>query len=250
LTPISFKGLKGIILLSVSHNFLFPASMKVPMFTVRIWDLPTRLFHWVLASCVIGLVITGNVGGNAMNWHFRFGYAVLTLLLFRLIWGFVGGQWSRWSSLPLHPRHTWAYLRAHSTDQSYVGHNPLGSWSILAMLFFLVLQVSTGLISDDEIANAGPLTTLVSGNWVSWATAWHKNWGKLIILILVFTHLLALLWHHIQKHPPLLPAMLHGDKCLQKPVPSSKDQLRHRLGALFLLGLTAVAVYGLLSFAN
>jgi cytochrome b len=220
--------------------------MKVPMFTVRIWDLPTRLFHWALAACVIGLVITGNVGGNAMVWHFRLGYAVLTLVLFRLAWGFVGGHWSRWSNLPLHPRHVWAYLQSRSDQRTEAGHNPLGSWSILAMLFFLLFQVSTGLISDDEIANAGPLTSLVSGSWVSWASAWHKNWGKLIIILLVVLHLLALLWHRFKKHPPLVPAMLHGDKTLPQPVPVSRDQWPHRLVALLILGLSALSVYGLL----
>lgn len=115
--------------------------MKVPMFTVRIWDLPTRLFHWALAACVIGLVITGNVGGNAMVWHFRLGYAVLTLLLFRLAWGFVGGHWSRWARLPLHPRHALAYLQTRSAERTEAGHNPLGSWSILAMLFSVVSGV-------------------------------------------------------------------------------------------------------------
>lgn len=220
--------------------------MKVPMFTVRIWDLPTRLFHWALAACVIGLVITGNVGGNAMVWHFRLGYAVLTLVLFRLAWGFVGGHWSRWSNLPLHPRHAWAYLQRRAAERTDAGHNPLGSWSILAMLFFLLFQVSTGLISDDEIANSGPLTSLVSGSWVSWASAWHKNWGKLIIILLVVLHLLALIWHRFKKHPPLLPAMLHGDKTLMQPVPLSRDQWPHRLVALLILGLSALSVYGLL----
>jgi len=224
--------------------------MKVTMFTVRIWDLPTRLFHWALACSVIGLIITGNLGGNAMVWHFRLGYAVLTLVLFRLAWGFVGGYWSRWASLPLHPRHALAYLHTHSTERSEAGHNPLGSWSILALLFFLLFQVSTGLISDDEIANAGPLTALVSGSWVSWASAWHKNWGKLIIIGLVVLHLLALLWHRFKKHPPLLPAMLHGDKTLPEPVPASHDQWPHRLGALLLLGLSALSVYGLLSLGT
>ncbi len=223
--------------------------MKVHMLRVRIWDLPTRLFHWALAACVICLVITGNVGGNAMIWHFRLGYAVLTLVLFRLVWGFVGGHWSRWSSLPLHPQKALAYLQSRSTDAS-AGHNPLGSWSIIAMLFFLGFQVSTGLISDDEIANAGPLTALVSSSWVSWASAWHKNWGKLIIIVLVLTHLLALLWHRFKKHPPLLPAMLHGDKTFAETVPHSRDQFRHRLGAVLLLCLSALAVYGLLSLSG
>jgi cytochrome b len=150
----------------------------------------------------------------------------------------------------LHPQKALAYLQSRSADTTSAGHNPLGSWSIVAMLFFLGLQVSTGLISDDEIANAGPLTSLVSGSWVSWASAWHKNWGKLIILLLVLTHLLALLWHRFKKHPPLVPAMLHGDKSLPHAVPASRDQFRHRLGAVLLLGLSALAVYGLLSLGR
>ena len=220
------------------------------MFTVRIWDLPTRLFHWALALGVMGLVITGNVGGNAMVWHFRLGYAVLTLVLFRLVWGFVGGRWSRWSSLPLHPRHVLAYMRSRATAQTQAGHNSLGSWSILAMLFFLLFQISTGLIRDDEIANAGPLTALVSGSWVSWASSWHKSWGKLIILFLVLLHLVALLWHRFKKHPPLLPAMFHGDKSFPEVVPASRDLLRHRLVALLVLGLCALIVFGLLSLGG
>lgn len=217
------------------------------MFTIRIWDLPTRLFHWSLAACVIGLVITGNVGGNAMVWHFRLGYAVLTLVLFRLAWGFAGGHWSRWSNFALHPRHVFRYLRAPSAPQVHAGHNPLGSWAIVTLLLFLLLQVSTGLISDDEIANAGPLTALVSSNWVNWATSWHKNWGKLIIVLWVLAHVLALLWHRFMKHPPLVPAMLHGDKNLPEPVPASRDQTPHRLVALLLVCLLAWAVYGLVS---
>ncbi len=122
----------------------------------------------------------------------------------------------------------------------------MGSWSIVAMLFFLALQVSTGLISDDEIANAGPLAALVSGSWVSWATSWHKSWGKLFILMLVLIHLMALLWHHHKKHPPLLPAMVHGHKQLSAPAPASLDSLRHRLLALLLLAMLILCVYGLL----
>ena len=73
------------------------------MIQVRVWDWPTRIFHWVLALLVVALVITGNVVGNAMVWHFRCGYGVLSLLLFRLLWGFVGGHWSRWRQLTCTP---------------------------------------------------------------------------------------------------------------------------------------------------
>ena len=81
------------------------------MHTIRVWDLPTRLFHWALAACVVGLVVTANVGGNWMTWHGRLGYTVLSLLLFRIVWGFIGGHWSRFGSFAYGPSSVLAYLR-------------------------------------------------------------------------------------------------------------------------------------------
>jgi cytochrome b len=220
------------------------------MFTVRIWDLPTRLFHWVLAACVVGLVITGNVGGDAMFWHFRFGYAVLTLLLFRLVWGWIGGHWSRWAQLPLHPSSVRAYLAGHPDPAHRVGHNPLGSWSVVALLFFLGVQVATGLVSDDEIANMGPLSSLVSGAVVSIATSWHKGWGKLILLFLVTLHLLAIMGYRWLKRESLVPAMWHGNKVLPESAHASRDNLQSTSMALLLLILAALAVAALLSLGG
>jgi cytochrome b len=219
------------------------------MSTVRIWDLPTRLFHWLLAACVMGLVITGNVGGEAMAWHFRLGYTVLSLLLFRLLWGFVGGHWSRWPQLALSPSLVLAYVRGRAT-QTWVGHNPLGSWSVLLMLLGLLLQVSTGLVSDDEIANAGPLTSLVSGAIVSAATAWHKGPGKLLLMVLVLTHIGAIAWYKLRKSHSLLPAMLHGDKPVAGDVQASHDGAIQRALALVLLLLCAVLVRWLISLGG
>lgn len=212
------------------------------MATVRIWDLPTRLFHWLLVGCVTGLVVTGNVGGNAMVWHFRLGYAVLTLLLFRLVWGLVGGHWSRWGQLPLAPRQVLAYLRGQSAVSSWTGHNPLGSWSVVLMLLWLALQVSTGLVSDDEIANAGPLTALVSGATVSAATAWHKGLGKLVLILLVLGHVTAIVWYRVRKAQALVPAMLHGNKTLPEVVTASRDCLPQRMLAVLLVLACAAAV--------
>jgi cytochrome b len=223
--------------------------LKVFMFTLRIWDLPTRLFHWALAASVMGLIVTGLLGGNAMFWHFRLGYVVLILLLFRLLWGFVGGYWSRWSQLPLGPRHLGAYFKGVSAH-AFPGHNPLGSLSILAMLFILGLQVSTGLFSDDEIANAGPLTSLVSGSWVSWATSWHKLWGKWTVMALVALHLLALIWYRFQKRQSLVPAMLHGNKTLSVVVTETQDSTGHRLLALVLLAISSMVLWALLSLGT
>jgi cytochrome b len=118
------------------------------------------------------------------------------------------------------------------------------------MLLILGFQVSTGLISDDEIANSGPLTSLFSGSWVSWATSWHKLWGKWTVLSLVALHLLALIWYRLKKDQSLVPAMLHGDKTLPVSVTESQDRTLHRLLALFLLAISSMAVWALLSLGT
>lgn len=88
-----------------------PCATTPGLTKVRVWDLPTRVFHWVLVLCVVGQAITGSLGGNAMVWHFRFGYGVLTLLLFRLIWGLVGGRWSRFAAFIFAPQSVVNYIR-------------------------------------------------------------------------------------------------------------------------------------------
>ncbi len=210
------------------------------MVKVRIWDLPTRLFHWALVLCVCSLLITGQMGGAAMTWHFRLGYAVFTLLLFRFVWGFVGGYWSRWWRLPLLSLRR--YVRGHTTPRMLAGHNPLGSLSVIAMLCWLALQVATGLVSDDEIANAGPLSSLASSAMVSTATAWHKGLGKGLLILLVLSHVAALAWYQLRKHQALLPAMLHGDKSLPVAVPASRDGWLACLKAAVVLSLCVLAV--------
>lgn len=215
------------------------------MHTVRVWDLPTRLFHWALALCVVGLVITANVGGNWMTWHLRLGYAVLTLLLFRIVWGLVGGHWSRFTSFIYAPGTVLAYLRGQGRPEHRVGHNPLGALSVFALLGILLLQVSTGLFSDDEIAFTGPLVSLVSGNTVSLATSYHKNVGKLIVLALVVLHLVAIAFYKLVKQDNLVSPMISGDKQLHAPLRSATDTAATRLLALLVLVLCAGLVYWL-----
>jgi len=214
------------------------------MIQVRVWDLPTRVFHWSLASLVIGLVITGNVGGNAMVWHFRCGYAVLSLLLFRLAWGFVGGHWSRWRQLSCTPA---AIKQYFSHAQHHLGHNPLGSLSVIAMLTLLLVQAGTGLFSDDEIANAGPLTVWASEATISLTTHWHKGLGKALVLVLVATHVLAIAWHYFQKKENLPRAMVLGDKVSEVPAAASSDRPLDWLKAIVCLGLSSGLVFILIS---
>lgn len=210
---------------------------------VRVWDLPTRLFHWCLVLCVLGLVISGNIGGNAMVWHFRFGYCVLALLLFRLFWGVFGGYWSRFSTFFSSPKAIWAYLRGERRLGDSVGHNPLGSLSVFGMLFILALQVSTGLFSDDEIAAAGPLTRFVDGSWVSFATGYHKGIGKSLVLLLVALHIGAIVFYRVKKGQNLVRPMVVGDKTVHEAVPSALDGAAQRWLAVGILAGCAMLAY-------
>lgn len=209
---------------------------------VRVWDLPTRIFHWALVLCVTGQAITGSLGGNAMVWHFRFGYGILTLLLFRLIWGLVGGRWSRFVSCIFTPQSIVNYIRGQGRPEHGVGHTPVGAVSVFAMLGFLLAQVATGLISDDEIAFAGPLTRFVSNATVSLASNYHANIGKWVLLALVLLHLAAIILHMHRKHH-LVGAMLHGDKMLELATPPSRDDRVSRTVALLILLACAAVAY-------
>lgn len=218
--------------------------------TLRVWDLPTRLFHWSLVLCVLGLVITGQIGGAALDWHFRLGYAVLTLLLFRLLWGFVGGYWSRFASFIYSPTALLRYLRGQGDPALSVGHNPLGALSVFAMLLFLLLQVGSGLISDDEIASSGPLARFASGTLVSQATSYHKDVGKLILIALVLLHVATLLFYLWRKRINLIRPMLHGNKPVPAALPASRDDAHTRLGAALLLLLCGALVTAMLAWAG
>lgn len=222
--------------------------MNSSIHKVRVWDLPTRIFHWALVAGVIGLAITGTVGGNAMVWHFRFGYSVLTLLLFRVVWGLVGGRWSRFGAFIYSPQSVINYLKGRGKPEHGVGHSPIGAGSVFAMLGFLLAQAGTGLLSDDEIAFSGPLTRFVSNSMVSLATNYHKNIGKWVLLALVVLHILAIVFYLWRKHN-LVHAMLHGDKHLVTSVPPSRDDSASRLFALAVLAVCAAAVYWLSGLA-
>jgi cytochrome b len=210
---------------------------------IRIWDLPTRIFHWLLAAAVVGLVITGHVGGNAVPWHFRLGYLVMGLLLFRLLWGFVGGHWSRFVSFVRGPRTVLRYLRGQTRDDEHldVGHNPLGALSVLALLLILSVQVGTGLLADDEIANVGPLNRFVSGSTATLTTFWHKEIGQWIVVVLALLHVAAIVFYRI-KGKDLVRPMLVGDKAAPPGARASRDTLVTRATAVVLALVCAAIV--------
>lgn len=219
---------------------------------VRVWDLPTRIFHWVLAVCVLGSVVSAKVGGNAMVWHFRLGYVVLALLVFRLAWGLVGGRWSRFASFVRSPATILRYLRGAGAAHEHldVGHNPLGALSVLGLIGILGLQVGSGLFADDEIANAGPLTALASGDLVSRLTSWHKGPGQWVVLSLIGLHLAAIIFYLIRRHQNLVRPMFTGDKILPADTPASADAWPQRVLALVILGVAALLVAWLVQWGS
>lgn len=216
--------------------------MKPQATTVRVWDLPTRVFHWALAACLVGLVVTGQIGGGIIEWHARLGYTVLALLLFRLVWGFVGGHWSRFARFLYGPRSVIAYLRGQAKPDHLVGHNPLGSGSVFAMLAVLLVQVASGLFADDEISFTGPLNRFVDTSQGLAATWYHKNVGQWLVIALVLLHIGAILYYLLKKRENLVQAMVSGDKVVAHPAPSARDDGRTRLAALVLFGLCAALV--------
>jgi cytochrome b len=219
---------------------------QAPTTPIRVWDLPTRLFHWTLAALVVCSFISAWIGGGAMVWHFRLGYCALALLVFRVLWGLVGGRWSRFASFIYAPATLQRYLRgqAAASEHLEVGHSPTGALSVFALLALLLVQVGTGLVADDEIANIGPLNKYVSSATAGQATSWHSEVGQWILLALVLLHVAAIVWYRVKKRIDLLRPMLDGDKQLPASTPPSADGKAQRgLAALLLAACAALAVW-------
>ncbi|MGB5102234.1 MAG: cytochrome b/b6 domain-containing protein [Steroidobacteraceae bacterium] len=175
-----------------------------------VWDLPVRLGHWLLVTCVAGSWLTHQAGIEWFAWHRRFGYAALVLVLFRIAWGFVGTRHARFANFVAGPPAIVAYLRGGARDEA-VGHNPLGALSIVAMLVLLLLQAATGLFANDEIANAGPFYGWVAHETSNRITALHHaNFDWLLALIVL--HVAAVAWHVRMRRSALIRAMVTGRK--------------------------------------
>jgi len=188
--------------------------------TTRVWDLPTRLFHWTLVVLIALQFATAEFGWLSMEWHYRFGYATLALILFRLIWGVVGSQTSRFAAFVRGPAAVARYLKAASSAESgtHIGHNPLGGWSVVIMLLCLLVQALTGLFSSDGIDEDGPFVGAVSNATVKFATRLH-HLGETVLLVLITLHIAAVLLHWVIKHDNLIAPMITGRKRNGGPAP-------------------------------
>jgi cytochrome b len=174
---------------------------------------------------------------------------VLSLLSFRIAWGFVGGHWSRFSTFLYKPSALLAYVRGHPSPEHTVGHSPLGALSVFSLFAFLLFQVLAGLFSDDEISNSGPLTALAPSAWVSLLTFYHASVGKFVVLVLVFLHIGAIFFYRFKRKEDLISAMLTGYKFLDVKVESTRDNMSSWVLAACIFMGCAAAVAGLLYWA-
>jgi len=215
-----------------------------------VWDLPLRVFHWLLAGCVVASWSTHELGVEWFTWHVRVGYLTLVLLAFRIAWGFVGPRHARFANFVRGPRATLAHLRAVLRGEmpASTGHNPLGALSVLAMLGLLLLQAVTGLFSNDEIFNTGPLYGYVSDTRSDRLAGLHgRNFNWIVVLIAL--HLAAVAWHQLYKRVDVVTPMWTGRKPRHEvPEGESIDGQRLWLAAV-LVALAAAALWRVITTA-
>ena len=219
-----------------------PSQKSGPRSTIRVWDLPTRLFHWLLATCVIGAFVTVKSGNVTwMEWHIWFGVGALALIFFRVIWGFTGSRYARFGNFIKSPATIASYLRTGSP--ALPGHNPLGALSVIALLLAVGTQAVTGLFVTDDILYQGPFYNDVSSQTATLMRDIHQT-NEYVIFALVVLHLLAILVYTI-KGKRLVTAMITGDapaRLYSSDSPVARDDVGLRAWGLILaIGLAMLA---------
>ena len=214
---------------------------------VKVWDLPVRLFHWLLVVLLVFSFMTGKLGGNWMAWHLWSGFCVLALVLFRIVWGLTGSQTARFSNVLHGPKRVLGYARSllGGTTPFHAGHNPMGGLMIVLMLALLLVQATTGLFADDEIATRGPLADKVSDAVVSLCSRIHLI-NINIILACVVLHIGAALFYLMVKKDNLIKPMFTGTKAIPDDHPA--PALSGPLPAVIIFVVAAAFVIWLVKF--
>lgn len=176
-------------------------ALKLP-----VWDLPTRLFHWLLVALIA--FSWWSAENDEIDLHIWSGIAVLSLLLFRLLWGIFGSSTARFSSFVRGPRVVFDYLR-DATSWRVAGHTPLGALSVVALLGMTAVQAGLGLIASDEDGfYEGPLAYLVSAGTSESATELHEDLFN-VLLVLIGLHVAAIIYYRL-RGKKLVGAMITG----------------------------------------
>lgn len=217
---------------------------------ILVWDVPVRLFHWTLVVLLAVSYFSGRTGGDWMKLHFWSGYAILTLLFFRIAWGFVGSTTARFSNFVKGPSTALAHLGhlfSRKTPRD-AGHNPLGGAMTVVLIFAVLAQATAGLFAADTDMGTvnGPLALKVADKWVERATAFHAYWVN-VLLALIAVHVFAIALYFVWKRQNLIGAMLTGhkptDHVVEPGAPAPKLTFAPARLALSLLLASAALVY-------
>ncbi len=212
---------------------------------VLAWDLPTRLFKWALVVAVITAWVSSGFDDPAMTVHKAAGYTVLTLVIYRILWGFFGGTTALFSTFLESPAAIVAYLKTvrSGTERPYLGHNPAGGLMIIALLLACAVQVTLGLFSSDGVMASGPFADAIGETWSSRAATLHSIWFY-VILGLAVVHIGVNLFHQFVKRDNLIGAMVTGRKA-RAPFADVRNPKRGSpLTALLCLAVATGLVYG------
>ncbi|MDF1793359.1 MAG: cytochrome b/b6 domain-containing protein [Thalassobaculaceae bacterium] len=212
--------------------------------SVRVWDRPTRVFHWVLVLCVAGAWVTAEQGMT--EWHERLGLTILALIVFRLIWGIVGGEFARFSSFVRGPGAVLTYLRATFAGRhpEYAGHNPLGALSVLALLLAVGTQATLGLFANDDILYEGPLYHLVGYDLSGTLTGLHHQMFN-ILLAVVIVHVVAVIGYMLLLRDDLILPMITGVKRMAPGAVPGRIRRTPWWVGLAILAVCGAGAYGL-----
>ena len=219
--------------------------MKAVEIQIKVWDLPVRLFHWALVLLFAFMFFSGKSGSDWMEWHMRSGYAILALLLFRILWGFAGSTHARFLSFLAGPSACIQCLKHLLARKPwpYAGHNPLGGWMVLVLLLLLLFQAGSGLFANDDLLSEGPLAALVSKATSDQLSTLH-TWNFNLLLLLAGVHVVAVLYHAGFMKENLIGAMFTGIKRLPAEAdPGSTARFVSSWLALIFLAAAAVIVY-------
>ena len=207
---------------------------ETPTRRVRVWDAPTRLFHWALVALLVASYVTAEI--DELEWHMRAGYGVLALLLFRVVWGFVGSETARFSHFVRGPRAAWHHVRGffEPAPDVAVGHNPAGGWAVVALLLVLCVQVGTGLFADDDISEAGPFSQYVERPMRRWLTGLHDQSFN-VLLGLAALHVAAIGAYWLVRRHNLVWPMVTGVKRLPAEIVAPRQRRPVVAGLIFVV---------------
>lgn len=222
------------------------ANKTAPTHWAKVWDIPTRLFHWILVLLVASAYVTARLGW--IDWHFYVGYSILTLVAFRILWGFLGSDTSRFAGFVRGPAAAIAHLKhvARRQVEAEPGHNPAGAFMVLALLGLLLFQTVSGLFSNDGLFVEGPLAGLIAPDLSSRITGWHA-FAFDLILIAVALHVAAILAYAVLLRQDLVRPMITGWRRL--PAAAAAPQLAPAWRAGLLLLIAAAGVWTVVTFA-